>query len=205
MMALYFGGILIGILFALLLKSTFFKGKPNPFVMELPNYRFPSPKSVLLLMWSKAKDFITKAFTVIFLASLIIWFLQTFDIRFNPVEDAENSMLAAIGSIIAPIFVPCGFGTWQASTALIAGFTAKEAVVSTLGVLTEDITALFSGASAFSFLTFTLLYTPCVAAVATLKKETKSLPITIGVVIVQCVIAWVFATAIYQIIVACGG
>ena len=205
MMALYFGGILIGILFALLLKSTFFKGKPNPFVMELPNYRFPSPKSVLLLMWSKAKDFITKAFTVIFLASLIIWFLQTFDIRFNPVEDAENSMLAAIGSIIAPIFVPCGFGTWQASTALIAGFTAKEAVVSTLGVLTEDITALFSGASAFSFLTFTRLYTPCVAAVATLKKETKSLPITIGVVIVQCVIAWVFATAIYQIIVACGG
>ena len=205
MMALYFGGILIGILFSLLLKTTFFRGKPNPFVMELPNYRFPSPKSVLLLMWGKAKDFITKAFTVIFLASLIIWFLQTFDIRFNPVTDAETSMLAAIGSIIAPIFKPCGFGTWQASTALIAGFTAKEAVVSTLGVLTEDISLLFTGASAFSFMTFTLLYTPCIAAVTTLKKETKNIFITIGVVLVQCLIAWVFATIIYQIIVACGG
>lgn len=205
MMALYFGGIVIGILFALLLKSTFFKGNPNPFVMELPNYRFPSPKSVLLLMWEKAKDFITKAFTVIFFASLIIWFLQTFDIRFNPVTDAEKSMLAAIGSVVAPIFIPCGFGTWQASTALIAGFTAKEAVVSTLGVLTGDITSLFTGASAFSFLTFTLLYTPCIAAITTLKKETKSLPLTIGVIAIQCVLAWIFATVTYQIIVACGG
>ncbi len=205
MMALYFGGMAIGILFALLLKYTLFRGKPNPFVMELPNYRFPSPKSVLLLMWSKAKDFLTKAFTVIFIASIIIWFLQSFDIRFNHVDDAGSSMLAAIGGIIAPIFRPCGFGTWQASTALIAGFTAKEAVVSTLGVLTSDLSMIFGPASAFGFLTFTLLYTPCVAAVTTIKKELKSLPATLLIILVQCLIAWVFATIVYQIAAACGG
>ncbi len=205
MAGLYFGGMIIGVLFSLILKHTAFRGKPAPFVMELPNYRFPSPKSVFLLMWQKAKDFITKAFTVIFIASLIIWFLQTFDIRFNPVDNAENSILAAIGNIIAPIFKPCGFGNWQSSTALIAGFTAKEAVVSTLGVLTEGLSSLFTGASAFSFLVFTLLYTPCIAAVTTIKKELKSLPVTILVVLTQCILAWAFSAAIYQLIVACGG
>ncbi|MBO4539825.1 MAG: ferrous iron transport protein B [Clostridia bacterium] len=206
MMALYVGGIVVGILLSLLLKVTAFRGKPNPFMMELPNYRFPSPKSTLLLMWEKAKDFIVKAFTIIFFASLIIWFLQTFDIRFNPVTgESEKSMLAAIGGFIAPVFKLCGFDSWQASTALIAGFTAKEAVVSTLGVLTGDPASLFSAGSAISFMVFTLLYTPCVAAVTTIRKETKSLPFTLMIVALQCVLAWIFSTVVYQIIAACGG
>lgn len=206
MMALYVGGIVVGILFSLILKVTAFRGKPNPFMMELPNYRFPSAKSTLLLMWEKAKDFIVKAFTIIFFASLIIWFLQTFDIRFNPVtEESEKSMLAAIGGFIAPVFKFCGFDSWQASTALIAGFTAKEAVVSTLGVLTGDPASIFTAGSAISFMVFTLLYTPCVAAVTTIRKETKSIPFTLLIVVLQCVLAWVFSTVVYQIIAACGG
>ncbi len=205
MLALYLGGIVIGILFALLLKVTVFRGNPNPFVMELPNYRLPSPKSVLLLMWEKAKDFLVKAFTILFITSLIIWFLQSFDIRFNFVE-TDKSMLAAIGSFLAPVFKPCGFGNWQSTTALIAGFTAKEAVVSTLEVLTGGATAsLFTAASAYSFLTFTLLYTPCVAAVTTIRKELKSLPKALLIVCIQCVIAWVCSCIIFQFITVCGG
>ncbi|MEG2204689.1 MAG: ferrous iron transport protein B, partial [Oscillospiraceae bacterium] len=174
MIALYAIGILVGILCGLLLKGSLFRGNPVPFVMELPNYRLPSAKSVLLLMWDKAKDFLTRAFTVIFIASIVIWFLQTFDTRLYVVADRSASLLAGIGRWIAPVFAPLGFGDWRISTALITGFTAKEAVVSTLAVLTGTsvanlgpaLSALFTPLTALSFLVFTLLYTPCVAAVA---------------------------------------
>lgn len=173
MVGLYFTGIIVAILYAVILDKTKFKGEPVPFVMELPNYRLPGAKSVLRLMWDKAKDFITRAFTIIFLASMIIWFLQTFDIHFNLVKDAGDSMLAMIGGVIAPIFAPLGFGDWRASTALITGFTAKESVVSTLKVLLGGgaITSMFNVKSAIVFLVFTLLYTPCVAAVTSVKRE----------------------------------
>lgn len=207
MMGLYVGGILVGILMALLFKNTLFKGNPIPFVMELPNYRFPSAKSVLLLMWDKAKDFIERAFTVIFFATIIIWFLQTFDTRLNVVTDSANSLLALIGHFIAPIFAPLGFDDWRVSTALICGFTAKEAVVSTMSVLTgtstatlgNALTGMFTPLSAISFLVFTLLYTPCVAAVAAIKREMNSKWQAIGVVIMQCVVAWLVAFVIYQV------
>ena len=182
MLALYFGGILVGILVALVLKNTAFKGNPVPFVMELPNYRFPSAKSVVLLMWEKAKDFLTRAFTVIFMATVIIWFMQTFDTRLNVVENSASSILAALGRLVSPIFAPLGFGDWRMVTALVSGFTAKEAVVSTFGVIlgvsTEQLGSalhsLFTTASAASFLAFCLLYTPCVAAVSTIRTELKS-------------------------------
>ena len=175
--------------------------------MELPNYRLPSAKSVVQLIWEKAKDFIQKAFTIIFLASIIIWFLQTFDIRFNVASSADESLLAMLGSVIAPIFKPLGFGDWRVSTALITGFTAKEAVVSTLGVLlgvgTSELEAalgsMFSTLSACSFLAFTLLYTPCVAAIATIKSELGSGLKTVGVVIMQCAIAWCVGTLVFQV------
>lgn len=207
MLSLYLMGIVLGIIVALVLNKTAFKGKPIPFVMELPSYRLPSAKSVLLLMWEKAKDFIVKAFTVIFVATIIIWFLQSFDIRFNYVTESEQSMLAAIGKFIAPVFKPLGFGDWRMATSLISGFIAKEAVISTLGVLVGEagIASAFTAASAYSFLTFTLLYTPCVAAVTAIKKELKSLPMTIIIVVMQCLIAWIMSCALYQIIVACGG
>ena len=182
MLCLYFGGIAVGILVALLLKSTCFKGNPVPFVMELPNYRLPSLKSVVLLMWEKAKDFLTRAFTVIFMATIIIWFLQTFDLKLNVVEDSAGSILAAIGRLVAPVFAPLGFGDWRMVTALVSGFTAKEAVVSTFGVilgvnaeqLALALHSLFTPASAAAFLAFCLLYTPCVAAVAAMKRELNS-------------------------------
>ncbi len=206
MFSLYVIGILLGIIVALILNRTAFRGKPIPFVMELPNYRFPSPKSVLLLMWEKAKDFVVKAFTVIFVATVIIWFLQSFDIRFNFVTDSSQSMLSAIGSFIAPVFRPLGFDDWRVCASLIAGFTAKEAVVSTLGILIPGgITTAFTAASAYSFLIFTLLYTPCVAAITAIKKELKSLPLSLVVVAGQCVIAWVVSCIIYQLICVCGG
>jgi ferrous iron transport protein B len=206
MLSLYVMGIIIGIIAALILNRTAFRGNPIPFVMELPNYRLPSPKSVVLLMWEKAKDFIIKAFTVILFATIVIWFLQSFDVRFNFVEDTSQSMLAAIGTFISPIFKPLGFADWRISTALIAGFTAKEAVVSTLGILAENgINALFTAASAYSFLVFTLLYTPCIAAVTTIRKELRSLPMAIFIVIMQCVIAWVASCVVYQLITVCGG
>ena len=206
MMGLYVLGILVGILCAFVLKKTAFRGKPMPFVMELPNYRFPSAKSVLLLMWDKAKDFIQRAFTVIFIATLIIWFLQTFDTRLNVVTDSANSLLAIIGKFIAPIFTPLGFNDWRAATALISGFSAKEAVVSTLSVLTgtgmsnlgETLGTIFTPLAAASYLVFTLLYTPCVAAVATIRRETGSAWKTLGIVCMQCGVAWIAAFVFYQ-------
>ena len=207
MLALYFGGILVGILVALVLKNTAFKGNPVPFVMELPNYRFPSAKSVVLLMWEKAKDFLTRAFTVIFMATVIIWFMQTFDTRLNVVENSASSILAALGRLVSPIFAPLGFGDWRMVTALVSGFTAKEAVVSTFGVIlgvsTEQLGAalhsLFTTASAASFLAFCLLYTPCVAAVSTIRTELKSGWKTVGIVFAQCLVAWLAAFVVYRV------
>lgn len=208
MMALYVIGILVGILIALILKKMpYFKGNPVPFVMELPNYRLPSLKSVLLLMWEKAKGFLQRAFSVIFIASLAIWFLETFDIRFNPVSNQENSILAMVGQWIVPIFIPLGFGFWQAAVALITGFMAKETVLSTFAVLagtTVDalpaaLAAMFTPLAAFSFLIFTLLYTPCVAAIATVHKELQSGFAAAGVVVAQCIIAWVVAFLVFQV------
>lgn len=208
MMGLYVFGILVGLLCALILKRTVFRGSSMPFMMELPNYRFPSAKSVLLLMWDKAKDFVQRAFTIIFVATLLIWFLQTFDTRLNVVMDSGESLLAMIGKLIAPLFIPLGFGDWRAATALIGGFTAKEAVVSTLGVLTgstmanlsETLGQIFTPVSAVSFLVFTLLYTPCVAAVATIKRELGSAFKTLGVVCMQCGVAWIVSCVVYQIL-----
>ena len=207
MLALYFGGILVGILVALVLKNTAFKGNPVPFVMELPNYRFPSAKSVVLLMWEKAKDFLTRAFTVIFMATVIIWFMQTFDTRLNVVENSADSILAALGRLVSPIFAPLGFGDWRMVTALVSGFTAKEAVVSTFGVIlgvsTEQLGialhSLFTTASAASFLAFCLLYTPCVAAVSTIRTELKSGWKTVGIVFAQCLVAWLAAFVVYHV------
>ena len=207
MLALYFGGILVGILVALVLKNTAFKGNPVPFVMELPNYRFPSAKSVVLLMWEKAKDFLTRAFTVIFMATVIIWFMQTFDTRLNVVENSADSILAALGRLVSPILAPLGFGDWRMVTALVSGFTAKEAVVSTFGVIlgvsTEQLGialhSLFTTASAASFLAFCLLYTPCVAAVSTIKTELKSGWKTVGIVFAQCLVAWLAAFMVYHV------
>ena len=207
MLVLYFGGMLIGVLVALIMKHTMFRGNPVPFVMELPNYRLPSLRSVVLLMWEKAKDFLERAFTVIFLVTVIIWFLQNFDMRLNVVSDSADSILAGIGRIIAPIFAPLGFGDWRMVTALVSGFSAKEAVVGTFGVvlgvgtnqLPVALHQLFTTLSAASFLAFTLLYTPCVAAVATIRRELDSTWKTVGVVLMQCVVAWVVALLVYQV------
>ena len=207
MIALYVGGMVMGILVALLFKHSAFRGKPMPFVMELPNYRLPSLKSVVLLMWDKAKDFLQRAFTVIFLATIIIWFLQSFDTRLNVVSDSADSLLALIGRVIAPVFAPLGFGDWRVSTSLITGFTAKEAVISTMSVLLgTSVTALgnslgtlFTPVSAVSFLVFTLLYTPCVAAIAAIRREMGSKLQAFGVVVMQCVVAWIAAFVVFQI------
>ena len=206
MIVLYVMGIVIAIIAGLLFKATLFQGNPVPFVMELPNYRFPSAKSVFMLMWDKAKDFLVKAFTIIFVATIVIWFFQTFDTRFNVVADSADSMLAYIGKLISPLFAPIGFNDWRASTALITGFSAKEAVVSTLAVLTsgsvpleETLHTMFTPLQAFSFLTFTLLYTPCVAAISAVKREMNSGLAAIGVVIFQIIIAWIAAFVVYNI------
>ena len=207
MIVLYLSGIIVGIIAALIMKKTAFRGEPVPFVMELPNYRFPSPKSVGLLLWDKAKDFLQRAFTIIFVATIIIWFLQTFDAHLNVVTDNADSLLAGLGRLIAPILIPLGIGDWRIATALISGFTAKEAVVSTLGVLlgtgTGDLapalSQMFTPLTACAFLAFTLLYTPCVAAVATIKNELGSRLKTLGVVFMQCAIAWLVGTLVYQI------
>ena len=186
---------------ALIMNKTVFRGKPVPFVMELPNYRMPGLKSVALLLWEKAKDFLQRAFTVIFLATIIIWFLQSFDTRLNVVADSAASLLALIGRWIAPIFRPLGFGDWRCATALISGFIAKESVVSTLQVLLGGaaISSLLSARAAVSFLVFTLLYTPCVAAIATIRRELDSRLKTVGVVLLQCTVAWIVACAAYAI------
>ena len=201
MIALYLLGILIGILAALVMNKTAFRGKPVPFVMELPNYRLPSLKSVGLLLWEKAKDFLQRAFTIIFLATIIIWFLQSFDTRLNVVADSSYSLLAIIGQWIAPIFAPLGFADWRCATALISGFVAKESVVSTLEVLLGGaaVTGMFSLQAAISFLVFTLLYTPCVAAVATIRRELHSTVKTVGVVLLQCGVAWLVGWLAYTI------
>ena len=197
MIGLYLLGILCGILYALILKHTAFSGEPVPFVMELPNYRLPSAKSVGQLIWEKAKGFVQKAFTIIFAASVIIWVLQTFDIRLNVAATPEVSLLALLGSLISPIFKPLGFGDWRASTALITGFTAKESMVSTLTLLLggdpSRITTLFSPFTATVFLVFTLLYTPCVAAISTVKHEMGSAKAAAVTVVLQCAIAWAVA------------
>lgn len=208
MFALYLTGIILGIISALILKGTAFRGKPVPFVMELPNYRFPSPRSVALLLWEKARDFLERAFSVIFIATVVIWFLQSFDYRLNPVSDSANSLLAAVGRGIAVIFRPLGFGDWRFPTALISGFIAKEQVVSTLAVLigcdskllyTVLPTLFGSGAAVCGFLVFTLLYTPCVAAVAAIRREFGSRTATVGIVILQCLLAWAVAFLVYNI------
>ena len=201
MISLYVLGIVVGILAALVMKGTAFRGKPVPFVMELPNYRMPSAKSVGLLLWEKAKDFLQRAFTVIFLATVVIWFLQSFDTRLNVVTDSANSLLALIGQWLAVLFRPLGFGDWRCATALISGFIAKESVVSTLQVLLGNaaITSLFTTRSAISFLVFTLLYTPCIAAVATIRRELGSRIKTVGVVLLQCVVAWLAAYIAYAV------
>ena len=201
MSSLYVLGIVVGILAALVMKGTAFRGKPVPFVMELPNYRMPSAKSVGLLLWEKAKDFLQRAFTVIFLATVVIWFLQSFDTRLNVVTDSADSLLALIGQWLAVLFRPLGFGDWRCATALISGFIAKESVVSTLQVLLGNaaITSLFTTRSAISFLVFTLLYTPCIAAVATIRRELGSRIKTVGVVLLQCVVAWLAAYIAYAV------
>ena len=204
MIGLYLLGILVGILAAKVLGATAFRGNPVPFVMELPNYRFPSLKSVGQLCWDKAKDFLTRAFTIIFVATIIVWFLQTFDTRLNLVTDSADSLLATVGAWIAPLFTPLGFGDWRVSTALITGFIAKESVISTLGILTgagsevgATLGTLFTPVSAASFLAFTLLYTPCVAAISAVRRELNSGWKAAGVALSQCVIAWVVALVVY--------
>jgi ferrous iron transport protein B len=207
MICLYAAGIITGILVALVLKGTRFRGQPVPFVMELPNYRLPSAKSVGLLLWDKAKDFLERAFSIIFIATIIIWFLQTFDTRLNVVTDSSASLLALIGQLIAPVFSPLGFADWRVTTALISGFTAKEAVVSTLSVLLNTgtealpaaLSAMFTPLSAVSFLVFTLLYTPCVAAIAAVKRELGSGLKAAGLVVMQCAVAWAAAWVVYTV------
>ena len=207
MICLYVFGIVVGILCGLVIKSTAYRGNPVPFVMELPNYRLPSAKSAGLLMWDKAKDFLERAFTIIFVATIVIWFLQTFDTRINVVQSSADSMLAAIGKMISPFFAPLGFNDWRASTALITGFTAKEAVVSTFAVLmgtsTSDLPqalgGLFTPLAASSFLAFTLLYTPCVAAISAVKREMGSAKSAVLMVVMQTGIAWIAAFAVYRI------
>ena len=202
MISLYLLGILIGIVAALIMNWSTFRGKPVPFVMELPNYRLPSLKSVALLLWEKAKDFLQRAFTVIFLATIIIWFLQSFDIRLNVVADSADSLLALIGRWIAPVFAPLGFADWRCATSLISGFIAKESVVSTLEVLLggTPLFTMFTNRSAASFLVFTLLYTPCIAAVATIRREFGSTLKTAGIVLMQCCVAWIAASVVYALI-----
>ena len=208
MVLLYFGGIVVGICAALFFNKTAFRGNPVPFVMELPNYRLPSGKSVVMLLWDKAKDFLQRAFTVIFVATLVIWFLESFDARLNFVTNSADSLLAAIGRFLSPLFRPLGFEDWRISTALITGFTAKEAVVSTLGILTGTgvealktaLPAMFTTASAVSFLAFTLLYTPCVAAIAAIGRELGGRFRGALVAVFQCLVAWCVAAALYRVL-----
>ena len=202
MVALYFGGIAVGILVAMIAKNSIFKGDAVPFVMELPNYRMPGVKNVLQLLWDKAKDFLQRAFTVIFLATIIVWFLTTFSLHLNMVTESKDSILAGIAGVIAPVFAPLGFGDWRISTALITGFIAKESVVSTLSILfgtTTALTSLISTKAAAALLVFCLLYTPCIAAIASIRRELGQ-KWAIGVVILQCAIAWVCAFAMYHLL-----
>ena len=202
MIGLYLFGILMGVLCALVLDRTAFRGRPVPFVMELPNYRFPSAKSVALLLWEKAKDFLQRAFSVIFLATVAIWFLQSFDARLNVVSADSESLLAMIGQLLAPLFRPLGFADWRCTTALISGFIAKESVVSTLQILLGGaaVTTLLSTKAALSFLVFTLLYTPCVAAIAAIRREVGSAWRAAVICLSQCCVAWLCAFVVYGLI-----
>lgn len=205
MVSLYVLGILVGMVVAVILNHTAFKGEPVPFIMELPNYRMPSAKTTLQLAWDKAKGFITKAFTIIFAASVVIWFLQTFDVRFNVVTDQSQSMLAGLGGLIAPVFAPLGFGDWRAATALVCGLMAKESVISTLTVLLGStsvaaLSGLFAPATAYVFLVFTLLYPPCVAAIGTVRSELGG-RYAAAVFALQIAVAWVVAFLVHALIV----
>ena len=207
MIFLYVLGIIVGILTGLLFKNTIYKGEPIPFVMELPAYRMPSAKSVLMHMWEKARDFLVRAFTIIFVAAVVVWFLQSFDLRLNMTENGADSILAKIGGLAAPFFVPLGFGDWRVSTALLTGLSAKEVVVSTLSVLTgasgaalsSALGAIFTPLTALSFLTFTLLYTPCFAAVAAIRRELGSTKGTIFVIFYQIAAAWICSFIVYRL------
>jgi ferrous iron transport protein B len=200
MIGLYLLGIIIGILIALLFKRTIFKGDAVPFVMELPNYRLPSAKNVVFLLWEKAKDFLQRAFTIILLATIVIWFLQSFDLHFNLVNDSSESMLAMISGLLVPIFKPIGLGDWRICTSLISGFLAKESVVSTMQILFgTSITSILSPHSAIALMVFSLLYTPCVAATASIKRELGG-KWAVGVVIWQCVVAWIVAGVTYAVV-----
>lgn len=201
MISLYFGGILVGILAALILRKFVFKGEAVPFVMELPNYRLPGARNVFQLLWEKAKDFLQKAFTIIFLATIAIWFLQRFDFHLNLVADSKDSILASIAGFIAPAFLPLGFGDWRISTALITGFMAKESVVSTITILfgtPETLVSTLSPLAGICLLTFCLLYTPCVAAIASVKRELGS-KWALFMVLFQCFTAWVIAFLLHSI------
>jgi ferrous iron transport protein B len=198
MIILYLLGMFVGVLVSLLLKKTLFKGEAVPFVMELPNYRLPTFKNTTLLLWEKAKDFLQRAFTIIFLATIVIWFLQSFDVHFNLVEDSKDSILATISGFMEPIFKPIGLGDWRICTSLITGFIAKESVVSTINILfgPQAITSVLSCVSAMSLLVFCLLYTPCVAAISSIKRE-LGVKWAITVVLWQCVIAWLCSFVVY--------
>ncbi|MBR3228317.1 MAG: ferrous iron transporter B, partial [Erysipelotrichaceae bacterium] len=201
MISLYVLGIIVSVIVALIFKKTIFKGEAVPFVMELPNYRLPSPKNVMQLLWEKAKDFLQRAFTVIFLATIVIWFLENFSFSLKMVSDPEMSILANVAGIVAPAFKPLGYGNWQTVTALISGFLAKESVVSTLSILYGSVGAMqmvLTPVSAVSLLVFCLLYTPCVAAIASIRRELGSRWAT-GVVLLQCAIAWVVSFIVYNI------
>ena len=202
MSGLYVLGIIVGILVALLYKETLFRGEPVPFVMELPNYRMPAAKNVLWLLWEKAKDFIQRAFSVILIATIVVWFLQSFDLQFNLVDSSDESILAVISGLLVPLFRPLGLGDWRICTSLIAGFMAKESVVSTMEVLFGDNVAnVITPVAAAALLVFSLLYTPCVAAVASIKRELGN-TWALGVVVWQCIVAWIFAMITRLIILA---
>ena len=208
MVSLYILGILVGMIVATILNHTAFKGEPVPFIMELPNYRMPSAKTTLLLAWDKAKGFITKAFTIIFAASVVIWFLQTFDIRFNMVTDQSQSMLAGLGGLIAPVFAPLGFGDWRTSTALVCGLVAKESVISTLTVLLGSTSAaalsgMFTAPIAYVFLVFVLLYPPCVAAISTVRSELGG-RYAVAVFALQVTVAWIIAFVVHTVFLLAG-
>ena len=204
MIGLYLLGIVTGILAAFLYKGTLFKGEAVPFVMELPNYRLPGVKNVLRLLWDKAKDFLQRAFSVILLATIAIWFLQSFDFRLNRVDDQQLSMLAGAAALLAPLFKPIGLGDWRICVALISGFMAKESVVSTLEILFgAGVSTLLTPLSAAALLVFSLLYTPCVAAVASVRRELGG-KWAVGVVVWQCVVAWVAALIVRAVCMLCG-
>lgn len=198
--SLYVLGIVVGMVVALVLRRTAFKGEPVPFIMELPNYRLPGFKTTLMLAWDKAKGFVTKAFTIIFVASVAVWFLQTFDVRMNVVSDQSQSLLAMVGGFIAPVFAPLGFGDWRASCALVCGLLAKESVISTLTVLLGSSSA---PATAYVFLVFTLLYPPCVAAIGTVKSELGG-RYAVAVFALQVGVAWLVAFAFHTVMLAVG-